>query len=252
LNRAKALISAQQMIVSLSAIPYSGPSSERCGLDEWTAGGRLSCPDRRHLSVSWDGFAAAWSDRPQEISARANRTGFHERARVRIAAHPTEQLIMRFTLIDKITELKPGESITAVKNLSLAEEYLQDHFPGFPIMPGVLMVEAMVQTGAWLIRATEDFRYSTVLLKEAKAVKFNSFVSPGKTLELTATVHKRDDRIWTLKTAGTVDGVNAVNARLTLGQFNVCERAPQLASADEKQIQSLRELFTVLYPHHSA
>jgi 3-hydroxyacyl-[acyl-carrier-protein] dehydratase len=159
---------------------------------------------------------------------------------------------MRFTLIDKITELRPGESITAIKTLSLAEEYLQDHFPGFPIMPGVLMVEAMVQTGAWLIRATEDFRYSTVLLKEAKAVKFNSFVSPGKTLELTATVHKREDRLWTLKTAGTVDGANAVNARLTLGQSNICEHSPQLASADEKQIQSLRELFTVLYSGQSS
>ena len=52
---------------------------------------------------------------------------------------------MRFTLIDRITELKPGVSITAVKGLTLAEEYLQDHFPRFPVMPGVLMLEAMFQ-----------------------------------------------------------------------------------------------------------
>ena len=50
---------------------------------------------------------------------------------------------MRFNLIDRITELNEGQSITAVKGLSLAEEYLKDHFPRFPVMPGVLMLEAM-------------------------------------------------------------------------------------------------------------
>ena len=64
---------------------------------------------------------------------------------------------MRFLLIDRITELEPQKSITAVKNLSLAEEYLADHFPGFPVMPGVLMLETLVQAGGWLIRHSEDF-----------------------------------------------------------------------------------------------
>jgi len=155
---------------------------------------------------------------------------------------------MRFSLIDKITELHPGESLAAVKTLSLAEEYLQDHFPGFPIMPGVLMVEAMVQTSAWLMRASEDFRYSTVLLKEARAVKFNSFVSPGKTLELTATVHKKSDGQWTLKTSGNVAGVNAVTAKLTLEQYNLADRNPGMKTADETQIASLKGLFAVLWP----
>ena len=50
---------------------------------------------------------------------------------------------MRFVLIDRIQEIVPGQSLTAVKNLSLAEEYLADHFPGFPVMPGVLMLEGM-------------------------------------------------------------------------------------------------------------
>src|SRR5260221_8783040 len=93
---------------------------------------------------------------------------------------------MRFTLIDRITALDPGKSITAVKNLALSEEYLADHFPGFPVMPGVLMVEAMVQTGAWFMRQQEDFAFSMVLLKNAKAVKFLNFVVPGKTLRVTA------------------------------------------------------------------
>jgi len=158
---------------------------------------------------------------------------------------------MRFTLIDKITQLQRGESLTAIKNLSLAEEYLQDHFPGFPIMPGVLMVEAMVQTSAWLMRASEDFRFSTVLLKEAKAVKFNNFVSPGKTLELTSVVHKKEEGIWTFKTSGTVEGVSAVTARLTLEQYNQSDRSPQLRSADETQVAAMKQLFAVLYPEGS-
>ena len=81
---------------------------------------------------------------------------------------------MRFTLVDRIVELDKGQSISTVKNLSLAEEYLQDHFPGFAVLPGVMMVEALVQSGAWLMRATEDFRCSTILLKQAKAVKFKT------------------------------------------------------------------------------
>ena len=58
---------------------------------------------------------------------------------------------MRFTLVDRIVALEPGKTITAVKNLSLAEEYLADHFPGFPVLPGVLMLEAMTQAAAWLV-----------------------------------------------------------------------------------------------------
>ena len=65
---------------------------------------------------------------------------------------------MRFTLIDRIVELEPGARITATKSLTMAEEYLGDHFPNFPVMPGVLMLEAMTQTAAWLIRAERGFR----------------------------------------------------------------------------------------------
>ncbi|MCA8999771.1 MAG: beta-hydroxyacyl-ACP dehydratase [Planctomycetaceae bacterium] len=154
---------------------------------------------------------------------------------------------MRFSLLDRITDLQSGESIQAVKNLSLAEEYLQDHFPGFPIMPGVLMVEAMVQTSAWLMRSSENFAYSTVLLKEAKAVKFNKFVTPGKTLVLQSTVHKKADREWTFKAQGTIDGESAVSGRLILNQSNLVENGDRFADADKLQTTKMRELFDVLW-----
>jgi 3-hydroxyacyl-[acyl-carrier-protein] dehydratase len=64
---------------------------------------------------------------------------------------------MRFTLLDRITDLEVGKRITASKSLSLAEEYLADHFPSAPVMPGVMMLEALVQASAWLVRVSEDF-----------------------------------------------------------------------------------------------
>ena len=154
---------------------------------------------------------------------------------------------MKFCLIDRIVELQPGQSIKAVKNLSLAEEYLQDHFPGFPVMPGVLQVEALVQTAAWLMRQAEDFKYSAVLLKEVKAVRFNNFVAPGKTLEVECVVHKREDRLYTFKANGSVDGGSTINARLTLEQFNLRDQNPDLAPSDEMRIGKLRDLFAVLW-----
>jgi 3-hydroxyacyl-[acyl-carrier-protein] dehydratase len=154
---------------------------------------------------------------------------------------------MRFLLIDRIVELDKGQSITTVKNLSLAEEYLQDHFPGFAVMPGVMMVEALVQSGAWLMRATEDFKYSTVLLKQAKAVKFNSFVTPGKQLRVTVTTHNWGESECTFKAQGTVDGESAVSARITLSQLNLKDRNESQAKIDEYLTGKMKELFAQVW-----
>jgi len=159
---------------------------------------------------------------------------------------------MRFTLIDRIVSLDPGKSITAIKNLSLAEEYLADHFPGFPVMPGVLMVESLIQTGAWLMRRTEDFQYSTVLLKQARAVKFSSFVTPGQTLTVTTTVHEWNGSQCVLKGSGHVDGKQTVSARLTLERSNLADRNPDLAAADAYQISKSRQLFQQLWSEPAA
>jgi 3-hydroxyacyl-[acyl-carrier-protein] dehydratase len=155
---------------------------------------------------------------------------------------------MRFTLIDRITHLEPGKSITATKNLSLSEEYLADHFPGFPVMPGVLMVEAMVQTASWLMRHAEEFAYSTILLKQARAVKFLNFVKPGHTLQVSAELIGWNAGECSFKGSGKVDGEPAVSARLTLERFNLTDRNRELASCDETQIRWARDLFGQLWP----
>ena len=92
---------------------------------------------------------------------------------------------MRFHLIDRILELEPGKRIRMVKNLTLGEEYLADHFPTFPVMPGVLMLQTLVEGSAWLIRATEDFQHSVIVLRDARNVKYGNFMQPGNTMTIT-------------------------------------------------------------------
>jgi len=150
---------------------------------------------------------------------------------------------MRFLLVDRILKLDPGQSITAIKNVTNAEEYLADHFPGYPVLPGVMMLECLVQSAAWLMRSTEDFRFSTILLKQAKAIKYNNFVRPGQTLTVTAAVHERGDREYVFKGSGTVDGVSTVSARLTLEQFNLAERNADFAESDRRRIEEFRRRF---------
>jgi 3-hydroxyacyl-[acyl-carrier-protein] dehydratase len=158
---------------------------------------------------------------------------------------------VRFCLVDRITELEAGSSISASKNLTSGEEYLADHFPGFPVMPGVMMVESLVQTASWLLRYTESFAYSTVLLKEARAVRFSSFVKPGQTLQMECRVHNRDEREYVLKCSGTVEGGPAVSARLTLEQFNLSDHNPEMADVDRRLVELMRVHFDFLWPRVS-
>jgi len=88
---------------------------------------------------------------------------------------------MRFSLVDRITQLKTGESIQAIKNLSLAEEYLADHFPGFPVMPLSLVIEGVAQTGGILVGEARDFKEKVVLAK-IKRASFNGMIRPGSQL----------------------------------------------------------------------
>ena len=150
---------------------------------------------------------------------------------------------MRFTLIDRIVSLEPGRRIEAVKNLTMAEEYLAEHFPGFPVLPGVLMLEAVTQAGAWLIRATEDFRHSVILLKEAKAVKYGRFVTPGKQLRITCEWAGETGSLVTMKAKGELAGASSVSCRLTLERFNLTEQHAGYAEQDRRLKDWHRQLF---------
>jgi 3-hydroxyacyl-[acyl-carrier-protein] dehydratase len=154
---------------------------------------------------------------------------------------------MQFTFVDRVLQLQPGVKVTTLKCLSLGEEYLADHFPRFPVMPGVLMLQAMTDAGALLIAATEDFAHSMITLKEARNLRFADFVQPGRVLTVTAEIHKFDDRDVELKTQGSVDGRPAVNGRLVLERYNLADTRPILADTDAYLRQRFRTRLAMLY-----
>jgi 3-hydroxyacyl-[acyl-carrier-protein] dehydratase len=155
---------------------------------------------------------------------------------------------MRFCLLDRIVELEPGVRIKAVKRLRPDEDYLRDHFPRFPVMPGVLMLEAMYQAAAWLVRQSEGFVHSMVLLKEARNIKYADFVTPGQELVVTCEILKQDGALTTLKAQGTIEGNPAVHGRLVLERFNLAERFPSRRHTDPYLRAELREVLRRLLP----
>jgi len=94
---------------------------------------------------------------------------------------------MRWIWIDKFVEFKSGKHAAAVKNVTLAEEHLHDHFPHFPVMPECLMIEAMAQTAGILVGEAKNFEEKVILAKVKKAAFFD-YVRPGDTIRLDANI----------------------------------------------------------------
>lgn len=153
---------------------------------------------------------------------------------------------MKFILIDRITDLAPGERIGAVKALSSAEEYLADHFPRFPVMPGVLMLEALAQAAAWLVRRTEDFAHSMVVLDEAKNVTYKSFVTPGQLFEMVVEAKEISPAGSRFVGVGRCNGREMVKAHFSMRHFNLAEEDPSLTPQDERIRAVVREQFELL------
>ena len=158
---------------------------------------------------------------------------------------------MRFRQLDKITKLKPGADITAQRTLSDREDYFRDHFPEFPVMPGVLTLEAMFQACNWLVRKTDEFANSAVLLREALNIKFAGFVRPGQTLTVSAAIKKHAASLTTLSAKADVGGATVAGGRLVLERFNLAERYPRRAASDaylRKKMRAELELLQAQSP----
>jgi 3-hydroxyacyl-[acyl-carrier-protein] dehydratase len=153
---------------------------------------------------------------------------------------------MRFHLVDRILEVEPGKRIRIAKNLTLGEEYLADHFPTFPVMPGVLMLETLVEAGAWLLRITEDYRHSVIVLREAKNVKYGTFMEPGKTLTVSAELGELDGAQAVIKGKGEMEGASSVSARLVLTRYNLQDCNPAWAATDKKITDHFRQVYRIL------
>jgi 3-hydroxyacyl-[acyl-carrier-protein] dehydratase len=149
---------------------------------------------------------------------------------------------MRFSLVDRLLDFEPGKRIRMVKNLTLAEEYLADHFPTFPVMPGVLMLETLVEAAAWLLRLSDDYRHSVIVLRDARNVKYGNFMQPGFSLIVTAEMQEtaRDASEVVFKGKGEMDGASTVSAKFTLARYNLRDRDPALEAMDHRIVAHLR------------
>ena len=154
---------------------------------------------------------------------------------------------MRFILIDKVVSLEANCRIKAVKNVSLAEEYLADHFPVFPVLPGVLLLEGMVESASWLVRETENFAHSMILLEQARNVKYKSFLSPSEQIEYTVEAKKIEDSSSSFTAAGYAGSEQIVEARFSLRHFNLAEQDSSMADVDAEVIKNLKQRWKLLY-----
>lgn len=118
-------------------------------------------------------------------------------------------------LIDRVEELIPGEKAVAKRNVTINEELFNGHFPSNPVMPGVLIVEALAQTGAVALLSLPEFKGKTAYFGGIKSAKFRKVVRPGDSLRLEVTLEKIRNNVGLGKAVATVDGKKACTAELT-------------------------------------
>ena len=153
---------------------------------------------------------------------------------------------MRFILIDKVVSLEPGRQIKAIKSVSLAEEYLADHFPTFPVLPGVLLLEGLIESASWLVRDAENFAHSMLLLEQARNVKYKSFIAPGGQIEYTVEAKAIEENVSSFTGSGLSKGQRIVEARFGLRHFNLADANSTMAVVDAKIIENMKERWELL------
>lgn len=119
-----------------------------------------------------------------------------------------------FLLVDRVTEFEEGKYVKGYKNVSANEEFFQGHFPQQPIMPGVLILEALAQTGAVAILSKDEFKGKTPLFAGTNKVRFRNKVVPGDKLELYCEIVRLKGSIGIGKGIATVDGNTVCEAEI--------------------------------------
>ncbi len=121
-----------------------------------------------------------------------------------------------FLLVDRVVELEPGKRAVAIKQVTANEPHFTGHFPQRPIMPGVLMVEALAQTAGIAVMSLDDYRGKLGLFAGIDGCRFKRLVVPGDTLRLEVTVEKLRGMFGRVRAVASVDGELAVEATLSI------------------------------------
>lgn len=139
---------------------------------------------------------------------------------------------MHFSLVDRVLE-QTAERIVTIKHVSAAEEYLQDHFPTFPVLPGVLMLEAMVQAGRLLVGARTPPDSGPWVLGRVRMLKYGRFVKPGSSLRVEVVVAKpTDDGTWDLRGEAVLIDPAAPDERPVAASGRFVLRVARIASPE--------------------
>jgi 3-hydroxyacyl-[acyl-carrier-protein] dehydratase len=122
-----------------------------------------------------------------------------------------------FLLIDRLVDVRHDHSAVGIKNVTVNEPFFPGHFPGHPVMPGVLIIEAMAQTAATLVISTlgQDAGIPIVYFMSIENAKFRKPVTPGDQLRLTVTKAKRRGTVWRFDGIARVDGTVVAEASIT-------------------------------------
>ncbi|MEJ7818705.1 MAG: 3-hydroxyacyl-ACP dehydratase FabZ [Rubrobacteraceae bacterium] len=119
-----------------------------------------------------------------------------------------------FLLVDRVDELEPGVRAVGIKNVTQNEPFFEGHFPEYPVMPGVLIVEAMAQVGAVGVMAVEEYRQKLALFAGIDGVRFRRQVVPGDVLRMEVEISRLKGQIGRGKGRATVDGQRVCEADL--------------------------------------
>lgn len=154
---------------------------------------------------------------------------------------------MRLQLVDRIIELEPGKRILISKVLSRAEEYLADHFPKRPIMPGVFMLQVCVEAGMWLVRSNGEAQYGAVLT-EVRNIRYGSMFEPGNEMRAVVELTGLENGRWKMKAEGHVGENRVISARMVLAPVAVEVGGKKLDRVADKVKAALDDRFALIAP----
>ena len=150
---------------------------------------------------------------------------------------------MRWFWIDRFVEFHSGVSATAIKNVSLAEEHLHDHFPGFAVMPGSLILEGMAQTGGILLGEKNAFKHIVILAKVPR-VTYHSWACPGDTITYTARLLDAREEGGSVEVVAKVGDRPLSDAEIVFVHLDQSD--PKLAAVDQKNFVFSMNLLGIL------